>query len=357
VTVLVRLLYRFTVLVLSLLALPAKSSASKNVEILVLRHEVAYCAAKTRSRGSIGSIGLCSRGQDRRNTTARTGPNPGLPLPGHPAARAGGAPAKPENARQACSCGGRNKPTPRTGGSPAPSASKRPGRTRVTRMTATPSRILKWAGQGGIPGGTVGVTAPTAPVRGLFAPVRRQAVKRAQILQTCRRHGQPATIQPTRRPARTPNAAPDGVTPAGSPPARAEDFTRTRPSPDEYGCKTVGSAYVGSNPTPATTSENGPLAADTRPAGRFLLVTPCIVVRHRESMRCGVRGRIADGVHAARTVGAHRRLFHGRPRTSRAGGVFPGLTRGAESGVHPCVPAGALGGFPGRGAGRGRRMR
>jgi len=122
-------------------------------------------------------------------------------------------------------------------------------------------------------------------------------------------------------------------------------------------CKTVGSAYVGSNPTPATTCENGPLAADTRQAGRFLLVTPCIVVRHRESMRCGVHGRIADGVHAIRTVGAHRRLFRGRPRTGRAGGVFPGLTRGAESGVHPCVPAGALGGFPGRGAGRGRRMR
>ena len=122
-------------------------------------------------------------------------------------------------------------------------------------------------------------------------------------------------------------------------------------------CKTVGSAYVGSNPTPATTCGNGPLAAETRPAGRFLLVTPCIVVRHRESMRCGVHGRIADGVHAVRTVGAHRRLFHGRPRTGRAGGVFPGLTRGAESGVHPCVPAGALGGFPGRGAGRGRRMR
>src|SRR6202042_1558795 len=119
-------------------------------------------------------------------------------------------------------------------------------------------------------------------------------------------------------------------------------------------CKTVGSAYVGSNPTPATTCEYGPLAADTRQAGRFLLVTPCIVVRHRESMRCGVHGGIADGVHAIRTVGAHGRLFHGRPRTGRAGGVFPGLTRGAESGVHPCVPAGALGGFPGRGAGRGR---
>ena len=35
------------------------------------------------------------------------------------------------------------------------------------------------------------------------------------------------------------------------------------------GCKTVGSAYVGSNPTPATTSENGPLAAETRPGGPF----------------------------------------------------------------------------------------
>jgi len=35
-------------------------------------------------------------------------------------------------------------------------------------------------------------------------------------------------------------------------------------------CKTVSSAYVGSNPTPATTSENGPLAAETRPAGRLL---------------------------------------------------------------------------------------
>src|SRR4051794_1871750 len=34
-------------------------------------------------------------------------------------------------------------------------------------------------------------------------------------------------------------------------------------------CKTVGSAYVGSNPTPATTSENGPHAAETRPGGPF----------------------------------------------------------------------------------------
>ena len=34
-------------------------------------------------------------------------------------------------------------------------------------------------------------------------------------------------------------------------------------------CKTVGSAYVGSNPTPATTCENGPLAAEKRFGGPF----------------------------------------------------------------------------------------
>ncbi len=116
-------------------------------------------------------------------------------------------------------------------------------------------------------------------------------------------------------------------------------------------CKTVGSAYVGSNPTPATTCENGPLAADTRQAGRFLLVTPCIVVRHRESMRCGVHGRIADGVHAIRTDGrcapsafprtatdgprwrrvsrldARRRVGHASLCARRRPGWFPG-TRG-----------------------------
>jgi hypothetical protein len=36
-------------------------------------------------------------------------------------------------------------------------------------------------------------------------------------------------------------------------------------------CKTVGSAYVGSNPTPATPWENGPLAVDSRASGPFLL--------------------------------------------------------------------------------------
>ena len=42
-------------------------------------------------------------------------------------------------------------------------------------------------------------------------------------------------------------------------------------------CKTVGSAYVGSNPTPATTWENGPIAAETRPGGPF---SSCPAVCH-----------------------------------------------------------------------------
>jgi hypothetical protein len=45
-------------------------------------------------------------------------------------------------------------------------------------------------------------------------------------------------------------------------------------------------------------------------------------VCHRESICRGVHGRIADGVRAARTVGAHRRLFHGRPRTGSGGCPF-----------------------------------
>jgi hypothetical protein len=119
-------------------------------------------------------------------------------------------------------------------------------------------------------------------------------------------------------------------------------------------CKTVGSAYVGSNPTPATTCGNGPPAAETRPAGRFLLVTPCIAVCHRESMCRGVHGRIADGVRAARTVGAHRRRFHGRPRTGRPGGIFrtrPKLL--SRACMRVWSPAG-FGVFRGCGRGAGR---
>jgi len=45
----------------------------------------------------------------------------------------------------------------------------------------------------------------------------------------------------------------------------------------ERSVKTVGSAYVGSNPTPATTCRNGPLAGNSRLCGPFLL---CPVMCH-----------------------------------------------------------------------------
>ena len=55
---------------------------------------------------------------------------------------------------------------------------------------------------------------------------------------------------------------------------------------------------------------------------------------HRESMHCGVHGRIADGVPAARTVGAHRRLStDGQGRGALAGAFQREVT--AEPGVHP----------------------
>jgi hypothetical protein len=61
-------------------------------------------------------------------------------------------------------------------------------------------------------------------------------------------------------------------------------------------CKTVGSAYVGSNPTPATTCENGPLAAETRPGGPF---SSCHAMYQGASLR-------VDAWQCARTYGVQR---------------------------------------------------
>src|SRR6266404_4386907 len=63
-------------------------------------------------------------------------------------------------------------------------------------------------------------------------------------------------------------------------------------------CKTVGSAYVGSNPTPATTCGNGPLAANSRAGGPFLL---CPVVCHLVALQTGV---LLPGLQAGQ--GRHR---------------------------------------------------
>jgi hypothetical protein len=87
-------------------------------------------------------------------------------------------------------------------------------------------------------------------------------------------------------------------------------------------CKTVGSACVGSNPTPTTTCENGPLAGDSRLADRFFSVPACVTLDRCRPSYCGIHGRIADGVRAGCAVG----ITVGFPRTGRACGVLrPGL--------------------------------
>ena len=290
-TVLVRLLYRFTVLVLSWLALLAKSSASKNVEILVLRHEVAVLRRKnpkpridwidramlvrTRSskhhcphRAESGATPAWPPGGPRRRRTSQAGERP----PGMLMRR-------PEQADAA------NRRI--TGALGIQEARQDPGDEDDGDTEQDP----EMGGSGWNSGGTVGVTAPTAPVRGLFVPVRGGPETRRPRTHSGRQ--QPAIVP------RTVYALVSGLY-----------LGRRRAV-----CKTVGSAYVGSNPTPATTCGNGPLAAETRPWGRFLLchaayqdVSLCIDVSrcprtHSGRRPCRSRGR------------GHRRLStdgHGR---------------------------------------------
>jgi len=91
------------------------------------------------------------------------------------------------------------------------------------------------------------------------------------------------------------------------------------------GCKTVGSAYVGSNPTPATTSENGPLAAETRPGGPF---SSCHAMYQGASLW-------VDAWQCARTYGVQR----------------PGKTSGAYN-RSLCRSAPVLSHYPGAGTAR-----
>src|SRR6476469_1637043 len=88
--------------------------------------------------------------------------------------------------------------------------------------------------------------------------------------------------------------------------ASAAAYGRLPEWPKGAVCKTVGSAYVGSNPTPATTSENGPLAGNSRLCGPFLLcpVVCCLVALRGGVSRCPrtYSGRDSCPI----TVGAHR---------------------------------------------------
>ena len=98
-------------------------------------------------------------------------------------------------------------------------------RAQVTKKTTTPSRPPEMPGQRRKAGRTVGVTASTAPVRGFFRP------RPWTELGT---HGRIADGRGPRRLGRRMCWSAAWVSVGGTV------------------CKTVGSAYVGSNPTPAT---------------------------------------------------------------------------------------------------------
>jgi hypothetical protein len=66
---------------------------------------------------------------------------------------------------------------------------------------------------------------------------------------------------------------------------------QARPRLGGAGCETVDSAYVGSNPTPATRCGNGPLAADLRLRGPFAFIPSCVTLS-----RC--RPRVAGSTDA-----------------------------------------------------------
>ena len=116
--------------------------------------------------------------------------------------------------------------------------------------------------------------------------------------------------------------------------------SRMRRSDGMWRCRRERTVKPSAQPTLVRTQHLPPPAKTARslrkrgPAGRFLLVTPCIRVCHYGSTCCGVHGRIADGVRAIRTVGAHRRL-HGRPRTgprSAHSGLRAALSRALAPG-------------------------
>ena len=166
------------------------------------------------------------------------------------------------------------------------------------------------------------ITAPAGPVRGLLRP-RPWAGPWPSVGRSVPVRGGFRLGSWT---ARTPKPGTHGrIADGGGPQTRLEARPRWSAGVTGAGgacCKTVGSAYVGSNPTPATTCRNGPLARNSRLCGPFLL---CPVVCHLVALRGGVSRypRTYSGRDSCLiTVGAHRRLFHGRPRTGRAGGMF-----------------------------------
>jgi hypothetical protein len=122
--------------------------------------------------------------------------------------------------------------------------------------------------------------------------------------------------------------------------------------------RAVGYAFGGSNPSPATTCENGPLAGNSRLGGPFFFVPPCVTLSRCRPLCCGAHGHIADGIPAreryAWTLLARIWPAHGAQVLNRR--ARSGLTFAAESSVHfpapGCCPGVSVGGRPGKGGAR-----
>ena len=274
-TVLVRLLYRFTVLVLSWLALLAKSSASKNVEILVLRHEVAVLRrknpkpridwidramlARTRSskhhcphRAESGATPAWPPGGPRRRRTSQAGERPPGMLMRRPE-QAGAANRRItgalgiQEARQdpGDEDDGDTEQDPEMGGSGW--NSRWDGRcNRSYRARPWPFRPRPWGARNGAHGRTVDGSSPQSCLE-----------RRMRWSAACTSAGGERSVKPSAQPT----------------------LVRTQHLP-----------------LPA---ETAPWLRKRGPAGRFLLVTPCIRVSHCGLTCCGVYGRI-DDMHRAR---------------------------------------------------------
>ena len=167
------------------------------------------------------------------------------------------------------------------------------------------------------------------------------AVPNGQRNRSCRRRPWPgAFLSVARVSSRSPGRA-DGGGPGTAPRSAYALVSGVCLGRRRAVCKTVGSAYDGSNPSPATTCGNGPLAANSRARRAVLLVPACVISYRRGPSCCGVHGRIADGVRCVWTVGVHRRLStdgHGRAALA----ACSGLTYGAEPGVHRHPSRGGL---------------
>jgi hypothetical protein len=122
---------------------------------------------------------------------------------------------------------------------------------------------------------------------------------------------------------------------------------RGQREPKRAVCTTVGSAYVGSNPTPITTCENGPLAAETRLWGPFLL---CPAMCRSVSLRVDVSRcpRTHSGRRPGRQDGRCAPSAVSRTATDMVrGGAHSGFACSAEPGVRLGTRVPRLAGVPG----------